>query len=153
MVYGFMPAQVLGVAARLGIADRLAAGRMTVAELAAATETHEPSLRRLLRALTCLDVVAEPAAGVFELAACGHHLRAEVPDSIRAAALLFTSDEMWRSWSQLEYSVRTGNIAWDHAIGTSVFEFMDRHPEQSGVFNAAMADRTRTVSPRIAASY
>ena len=153
MVYAFMPAQVLGVAARLRLADQLAGGRMSLAELAAATQTHEPSLRRLLRALACLEVVTEPEPGVFELAPAGRHLRADVPDSIRAAALLFTSEEMWRSWAQLEYTVRTGNIAWDHAIGMSVFEFMDRHPEQSGTFNAAMADRTRTVSPRIAAAY
>lgn len=153
MVYAFMPAQIVGVAARLGIADALADRRSTLAELAEATETHQPSLRRLLRALTCIGVVAEPEPGTYELAPAGHPLRADVPDSIRAAAMLFTSAELWRSWTELEYGVRTGKVAWDHAIGMSVFEFMDRNPDQSATFNAAMADRTRVVSPNIAASY
>jgi hypothetical protein len=153
MVYAFMPAQILGVAARLGIADQLADRRRTVAELAEATQTHPPSLHRLLRALTCIGVVAEPETDQFELAPGGQQLRADVRDSVRAAVLLFTSDEVWRSWGQLEYSVRTGKIAWDHVVGTSVFEFMAQHPDQSATFNAAMADRTRVVSPRIVSHY
>jgi hypothetical protein len=153
IVYGYMPAQVLRVAAVLGIADELAGGRRTVVELARATESDAPSLRRVLRGLTCLGVVAEPEPDMFELAAGGQQLRSDRPDSIKAAVLLFTSHEMWLSWGRLEYGVRTGKIAWDDVVGMSVFEFMDRHPEQSATFNAAMSDRTRTVSPRIAGSY
>lgn len=153
LVYAFMPAQILGVAARLRIADELADAPRTIPELAAATETHPPSLRRLMRALTCLGVVAELASDLFELAPGGQQLRADLPGSVRAAVMLFTSEEVWRSWIGLEYSVRTGNIAWDHVYGMSVFEYMDRNPGHSGTFNAAMADRTRTVAPRIAASY
>ena len=153
IVYGFMPAQVLRVAAVLGIADHLAGEPMTAAELAAATDTHTLSLRRLLRGLACLGVVDEIEPDRFALAPAGQQLRADAPGSIRAAVLLFTSDEVWRSWAELEYSVRTGNIAWDQVVGTSVFEFMDRHPDQSGTFNAAMADRTRVVAPRIVECY
>jgi hypothetical protein len=47
VVYGFMPAQILHVGARPGIADELADGPRTLAELAVATGTHPPSLRRL----------------------------------------------------------------------------------------------------------
>ncbi len=153
LVYGFMPAQVLRVAAVLGIPDLLAEAPKTATELAAATETHAQSLRRLLRGLACLSVVNEIESDRFELTAAGQQLRADVPNSVRAAVLLFTSDEVWRSWGQLEYSVRTGKIAWDHVVGTSVFGFLDEHPEQSGTFNAAMADRTRLVAPRIVERY
>src|SRR5947208_1459193 len=44
MIYGFMPAQVLGVAARLRIADELVDRRMTVAELADRTRTVSPRI-------------------------------------------------------------------------------------------------------------
>lgn len=153
LVYAFMPAQILGVAARLRIADELAAAPRNLMELAAATETHPPSLRRLMRGLTCIGVVTEPETDLFELAPRGQQLRADVPDSVRAAVMLFTSEEVWRSWIGLEHSVRTGSIAWDHIYGMSVFEYLAEHPEQCGTFNAAMADRTRVVSPSIAASY
>jgi hypothetical protein len=153
VVYGFMPAQVLRVAALLGIADHLADEPMTATQLAAATETHLLSLRRLLRGLTCLGVIEEPEPDTFALTEDGQQLRADAPDSVRAAVLLFTSDEVWRSWGRLEHSVRTGEAAWDQVVGTSVFDFMAGHPEQAGTFNAAMADRTRLVAPRIVAAY
>jgi SAM-dependent methyltransferase len=153
VVYGYMSAQILHVAARLNLADELAGGACTLAELAAASGTHPPSLRRLLHGLVCLDVVDEPEADTFELTARGAQLRSDVPGSIRAAALLFCSEAMWRSWNELEHSVRTGEIAWDRVHGSSVFDYMDRNGDESTTFNAAMADRTRAVAPRIVASY
>jgi O-methyltransferase len=153
VVYGYMPAQILHVGARLGIADELAAGARTLPELAAATGTHAPSLRRLLRGLACLNVVVERADGAYELTEAGTPLRSDVPDSIRAAVLLFCSDAVWRSWGALEYSVRTGDIAWDHVHGVSVFDYMDDHESEATTFNSAMADRTRAAVGQIIESY
>ncbi|MFL6127171.1 MAG: methyltransferase [Actinophytocola sp.] len=153
VVYGFMPAQILHVGARLNIADELAGGRRTLAELAAATGTHPPSLRRLLHGLACLNVLDETAEGAYELTPAGQQLRTDVPNSIRAAVLLFCSEAMWRSWSALEYSVRTGDIAWDHVHGSSFFDYLDRHATESTTFNSAMADRTRAAVPQIIGSY
>jgi hypothetical protein len=51
-------AQVLIVAAQLGIADLLAEGPRRAEELAATTGTHPRALYRLLRALTGLGVLA-----------------------------------------------------------------------------------------------
>src|SRR5690242_291988 len=53
------------VAAALRLADLLAAGPRTSAELAEVTGTHAPSLHRLLRALAALDVCAEGEDGCF----------------------------------------------------------------------------------------
>lgn len=89
----------------------------------------------------------------FEFASGGRQLRTDTADSIHASALLFGSEEVWRSWTQLAHSVRTGTVAWDSVIGTNVFEFMSQHAEKSAIFNAAMAERTRLIAPRIAASY
>jgi hypothetical protein len=147
-----MPAQILHVGARLRVADELAAGPRTLAELAAATGTHAPSLRRLLHGLACLGVIVENEDG-YELAPAGEQLRADVPNSIRSAVLLFCSEQMWRSWSALEHSVRTGDIAWDHVHGTSFFDYMDKHSAESATFNSAMADRTRVAVPKIISSY
>src|SRR3954452_8461748 len=148
-----MPAQILHVGARLNIADELAGGPRTLGELAAATGTHPPSLRRLLHGLACLNVLDETAEGTYELTPAGNQLRTDVPNSIRAAVLLFCSEAMWRSWSALEYSVRTGDIAWDHVHVTSFFDYVDRHSAESTTFNSAMVDRTRAAVPKIVESY
>jgi orsellinic acid C2-O-methyltransferase len=153
VVYGFMPAQILHVGARLKIADELAGGPRTLTELAAATSTHAPSLRRLLHGLACLEVLVETTEGTFELTATGQQLREGVPNSIRSAVLLFCSADMWRSWSALEHSVRTGGAAWDHVHGKGFFDYLDDHPAESAVFNAAMADRARAAIPHIISGY
>ena len=48
---GFRIARIIYVVAELGIADLLADGAKTTAELAQATQTHETSLYRVFRSL------------------------------------------------------------------------------------------------------
>jgi hypothetical protein len=59
MVFAFRNAQIIHVAARLGLADLLAGGPRTSTDLAKETDTHQPSLYRLLRALAVLGVVQQ----------------------------------------------------------------------------------------------
>src|SRR5215510_5732251 len=80
--------QALYVAATLGVADELADGPATPESLAAATSTHAPSLRRVLRLLASAGVFAERDDGRFELTPIGSALRSG-PGSFRATARLF----------------------------------------------------------------
>lgn len=66
--------QAARVAAELDLADLLAGGPRSVADLAAATGTHEPSLHRLLRALVTIDVCREEDDGTFALTPMGRLL-------------------------------------------------------------------------------
>src|SRR5690349_13180067 len=152
--FGYAPAQVINVAARLGIADQLAAGSRTTEELAAATGAHAPSLYRLLRGLTCFDVITEVSPGRFELTEAGRPLRSDVPDSIRQRVMFNVGEEVWRSWGALEYSVRTGKSAWNHEVGALSWDFFADNPEKGATFNAAaMATASRLVVPAIVAGY
>jgi hypothetical protein len=151
MVFGFRNAQIIYVAARLGLADLLAGGPRTSADLAKETDTHQPSLHRLLRALAVLGIVRQTDVETFELAAAGDPLRADAPASVRELILLFCGDEVWRVWGELLYSVRTGDYAWERVTGQPPFEYMADHPELSATFNAAMSAATRVAVPDIIA--
>lgn len=153
IVYGYMPAQMLYVAARLNVADELAGGSRTLAELATATATHPASLRRLLRGLAALNVVTETETDRYELGSAGQELRGDTPSSIKASVLWFCSPEMWRAWGELEQAVRTGEPAWNHVFGTKPFDYLAQHQDRYELFHAAMADRARVVAPAIAAAY
>jgi hypothetical protein len=59
MMTGYWVSQALHVAAKLGIADLLAGGPVDCEDLPAATDTHAPSLQRLLRALASVGVFTE----------------------------------------------------------------------------------------------
>ncbi len=151
LVFGYTAAQMVHVAARLDLADRLAPGPMTSAELAEATGTDRPSLYRLLRGLACFGVVLQTGPDSFALGPAGQSLRMDAPGSVRAMVLLLCSAETWRSWGELEHSVRTGEPAWDQVTGVPHFEFLAKHPEKAAVFNAAMAEYTRAAARGIIA--
>lgn len=151
LLFGFFPAQVIQVAARLAIADHLAGGPRSTAQLAASTGTDEAALYRLLRALVCIEVLGEVTPGSFELTERGELLRSDVAGSIRNLAMLFCGHEVWRSWGELEHSVRTAEPAWTHLFGPP-FEYFSAHPELNAIFNEAMAEATRTLAPGVVAA-
>ncbi|MGH3243288.1 MAG: methyltransferase [Spirillospora sp.] len=151
LAFGFIPAQLIHAAAETGLADALASGPKTSAELAAETGTHAPSVHRLLRGLTGLGVVEQKERDLFALTAEGRRLRADVPDSVRSLIRLFCGPDVWRSWGDLAETLRTGEYAWERVTGMTPFEFFDSqaNTELSATFNAAMSEHTRTVAPGI----
>src|SRR3954466_6422439 len=113
IIRGYQWSQALYVAARLGIADLLAAGPRDSADLAEVTETHAPSLYRLLRALSSLGVFDEIEQGRFALAALGEPLRSDVPTSARAELIMWADPALqWAPWGSLLYSVQTDERAF-----------------------------------------
>ena len=62
---------VVYAAAKLGIADHLAAGPRSAVELAGTTRTHAPSLYRLMRTLAGLGILTERDGQRFALTPLG----------------------------------------------------------------------------------
>lgn len=135
---GLRASQALFVAAKLGIADLLAHGAMTSDELATATGTHAPSLRRLMRALVALGVFTESENDRFSLAPSGELLRSGSPGSQRSAVLFLAGAVRWGCWSDLLGSVRSGEAAADRVLGMPLFDYYACHQEESLIHDEAM---------------
>jgi Dimerisation domain len=120
MITGYYLSQAIHVVARLGIADLLAPGPCSAEELAQRSRTHGLSLRRVLRLLVTAGLFTEDDAGRFALTPTGNQLRAGVPGSMRATALLFGGITQ-RAWVDLLHSVTTGEPAFRHAFGMEPF--------------------------------
>jgi orsellinic acid C2-O-methyltransferase len=144
--------QAARVAAELGLADLLAGGPRSVADLAAATGTHQPSLHRLLRALVTIDVCREQDDGTFALTPMGRLLGSDVEGSVRSWTL-YWGRYLWDEWAQLLHSVTTGRSGREIVSGSPNFESLSDDPERAAVFNAAMADMTRLSTRGIVAGY
>lgn len=137
MLTAYWTSMSLHVAAKLRLADLVRDEPKTAEELASATGTHAPSLYRLLRGLACNGVFAEDESGRFrqtELSAC---LESTRPLSQHGLALLM-GDEHYRAWGELEYSIRTGKVAWDKVFGMPCFDYYASHPEAAQIFDQAM---------------
>ena len=137
MITGYWLSQAVYVAAKLGLADRLRDGPRTPVDLAAQTDTHPPSLYRLLRALAGAGVFAEDEQGRFGLTPLADCLRGDAPGSQRAMAIM-SGEEHFAAYGELLYSVQTGQPAFEKVFGEPVFDFLSRHPEQARVFDQAM---------------
>jgi hypothetical protein len=137
LICGYWHSQCVYVAAKLGIADLLANGPRSIDDLARQTGTHRPSLFRLLRALASLGVFAEEPGQRFALTPAAEPLRRDVPGTQWAMAAMM-GEEHFRAWSELLYSVRTGQIAFDKIFGMPCFEFLSQNPEQAALFDKAM---------------
>src|SRR6185369_14666097 len=136
---GYQRSRALMVATELGVADLLRDGPLAIADLARTTGTHEPTLYRLLRALASIGVFHEDSERRFSLTSMGQLLRSDAPASVGAIARFFGRDYHWTAWGSLLHSVRTGENASRAALGTDVWTYRERHPEENEIFNAAMA--------------
>ncbi len=140
-------AKPLYVAAQLGVADLLASGPQTVEELARRTETHAPSLYRVLRCLASVGIFRETDGRAFELTPAAQMiLRGD--GSLRPMVLWLGDPRVDHVWESFLWSVQTGRPAVEKTHGKPAFEWLNDDPDLAQVFNDAM---TSNASVRYAA--
>ena len=147
LVSGFRAYMMMVVACRLKLPDLLSAGPKTADELAASTETHAPSMQRLLRGLVVWDVVSEMPDGRFASTPLSDQFRSDRPGLRNQTVML--SEEGYQAWGELMYTLRTGKPAYEHLYGKSHFARLGEEPEMSANFNAAMVE----ISARMAQAF
>jgi len=153
MITGKWVSQAIYAAAELGVADHLVAGPRSSEDLARTLEVDPGALHRLLRALTGLGVFQADATGWFSLTPIGEALRSDAPDSMRGFARMMGMPATWRAWEDVLYSVRTGRSAFVHQHGGRAFEYFATHPEESAIFDDAMASFSASEVPPLLAAY
>ena len=143
---------VIYAAAKLGIAELLRDGPRSLDDLARATGADRDALRRLLRALSTVGLCARADQNRYSLTEMGSALDGSSEQSFKAWAI-FEGEMLSKSWNGMLESVMTGKTAAQLLGFGSSFELMARSPENIGIFNAAMADLTRLVTPAILHAY
>jgi SAM-dependent methyltransferase len=138
MATGYWISRAVYVVAELGIADMLKEGAKPVDEIAAATGTHAPALRRVLRTLASVGLFSTDSQGRFSLMPLGASLQSDAPGAARSTVLFAAGGWWWSAWGEVLHSVRTGETGLEKALGLSEYEFLDQHPEEASHFNAAM---------------
>ena len=152
LINGSWITQACYVMARLGVPDLLASGPRSAEDLAAATSTHAPSLRRLLNALCSVDLCAQRDDGTFELTQLGALLRSDHPSSVSAWTLHWGGSS-WVAWANLLHCIRTGQGTRELLVGTPGFTHLDKNPEAAAIFNQAMVQLTRLAALEVVKAY
>ncbi len=140
MIFGFVTAKAIHVAAKLNIADLMASqGPLNSSELAAKTGAHEESIHRLLRALSSNGVFTEDQSGKFSLTPLAECLREDSPESVKATALSAGS-VFYKAYNEFPFSVQTGEDGFKKAYGMGPFEYLTNNPEEGKIFDQMMTD-------------
>ena len=153
LVNGFRVSAAVSAAATLGIADLLIAGPRSSDDLAAATGTHPRSLYRLLRALAAVGVFHEDDERRFALTPMSECLRSDAPVPAGPWAQFLSRPHFWDTWTDLLFSVRTGENAFLHRNGIDVWEYRKRNPEEGLAFDQAMEGLSRSVIADVVRTY
>jgi precorrin-6B methylase 2 len=136
MLTGGIVAQSISTAAELAIADHLASGGKSTAELAALAGADEEKLHRLLRFLANLEIFELDEAGAWQLTELAGLLLSNTPHSMRAGARMF--GRIAHAFPHMTENVRTGQCAYSLAFGKPIFEDLTTKPEDAAIFDAAM---------------
>jgi hypothetical protein len=140
LIGGHRQTQLIYVATELGIADLVAEGLTSSAEVARAVGADPLAAQRLLRGLVVLGLLTE-ADGRFGLTPLGALLRRGAPDSLREDAL-DAGALHYPAWGALLHAVRTGRPGFDHVFGVGLFDYLAQHPEREAAFHRRMAAAT-----------
>lgn len=135
--FGAQAAQILYVAAKLGLADHLGEGHRTATDLAQALGVDPAALQRVLRGLVVLGVCEEVDVSRFALTALGEYLRADHPDSVQPRVIL-NGEVHYALWGDIFETVRTGESASQRVFGMPFYDYLARNPAVGSLFDRAM---------------
>ena len=138
------------VAAELGIADMLSDGPESIETLAKKSESHAPTLYRVMRALAAVGIFSETPNKCFELTPMAECLKAGV---MRSIALMFHADWHDKVWDNLLFGVKTGKSPFVKAHDKPAFDWFNDHPEAAKIFNDANALKAMNSHRVIAEAY
>jgi SAM-dependent methyltransferase len=144
--------KAIGLAAEFNVADFLAKGESTTADLAAACGVQPLPLERVLRLLATVDVVRSAGPGRYTLGPLGELLRTDSPTSMRSMMRKITGPLM-QGLARTEITLQTGQPAFEEVLGAPFFDYLAAHPEDGFVFSDAMTDLGRSFNMAVLDSY
>jgi SAM-dependent methyltransferase len=147
LMRGTMTAKALAVASDLDIADALADGPRSSTNLAAEKGADADTLHRVLRALAGDGVFSEGEPGVFSNTEASELLRRDRGDGWPEFAHLF-GGVFAEAIAGLD--PRTRGETFSERFETDFWSWLAVHPDERGVFDAAMAGGKERSAERLA---
>ncbi len=146
-------AQTITTAADLGVADALAGGPLSGAQLADRVGADADALKRLMRALIGIGIFRQGSDGRYALNALAETLRTDAPVSMAGMARWVGSPQHREHWSHLTDAIRTGHPVVPELRGKPVFEYLAGEAALREVFNSAMTNLSEFATVPLTAAY
>ncbi|MEN2744251.1 methyltransferase [Sinomonas halotolerans] len=153
-VSGSMAAtMLLRAAVHTRLAEPLAAGPRTAAQIADELGLHADTVHRVLRGLAVYGLLRLDRHGRFTLTRTGELLLEDHPHSMAGWIRYATSRAVLEGAMRLPQSLRDGLPAFNAATGRSIWEHLAEHPDEEAGFARTMRELTLMAAPLIVAAY
>ena len=151
LLFGYKITQCLYVAAKLNIADHLAAGSMHINELAELVGAKAEPLYRVMRCLVALGVFTEKnkCFGANEIS---NQLETHSDNSLKDFVIL-CGEELYQAAGGLLYSVQNDLPAFNKIYGMSHWNFLEKNPDAAMIFHNAMERGSKSTLKKILEYY
>lgn len=152
-------ARAMFVVAELGIADVLAEGPMSCADLAARVGVERDPLHQVLRAVATTGLLrTEPGAETgphqwFALTESGRTLQDGHPSGTRDLVLTMQGELFWSALRVLPQRVAEGRTGPEIACGKPFFDLMSERPDEAARFNRMMVATNGGEAVAVARAY
>jgi hypothetical protein len=153
LLNGVYAAGAVACLAQFGIPDLVESGPKSPEDLAIQIGVQPQALYRLMRATAGVGVLAETSDGRFSETPLSAVLRSNANPSLRALAMMGGREWHGIGWAHLADCVRTGRPALELLHGTPFFEYLEKCPGESALFDAAMTALSMMDAPAVTAAY
>jgi hypothetical protein len=148
----YWTSRCLHVAAELGVADVLGDEPQTAETIAQSLGVQPAALHRILRALANHGVFQHDGER-FAHNESSRLLRTGVPGSLRSLTRMMGLKVHWDAYRELDSALRTGRPPIAQVTKDGFFPYLADHPEESRLFNEAMAGKSGMQVGLVTAAY
>jgi hypothetical protein len=138
MARSYWISKIVYAAAKLSLADHLAAGPRSAADLAGPTGTKATALHRLMRSLAGLGLLTQVDEQRFATTALGAALQTGAPGAARSSVLTLAGPWFVAAFEEIMHSLATGETGFEKAMGMPVFDYLGQHPAEASMFSETM---------------
>jgi hypothetical protein len=138
MIFAHAISQIVHTAARVHLADHLAAGPLSINEFCRREGLDPPATVRWLRACIGADLVSLAKDGRIASTPLLDTLQAGAPGSLRGSALSQAGPSHYLPWGRLHDAVRTGAPQSATTLGSDFFRYLANNPGEAAAFDATM---------------
>lgn len=139
MITGYWISQLVYAAAKYSLADHLASGPATAAEIAKMAGLNPSATLRWLRASASLGLVTDGDESRFATTALLDTLRTDTPQSLRDTAIVVAGPGHWLTWARFAEALKTEQPQAVSALGKPAFDYLAAR--RTGVFEGVTGTR------------
>src|SRR6201999_2663842 len=142
ILFGYWRSQILRSLATLSVADHLAGGPLTAAEVAARVGGVTDRTFRLMRAGVAIGLLKSDGDEHFASTPLLDTMRKDSQRSLHPVVVGITSPWVTLSWRLLAEAIQTTMQPASSALGTDLFSYLEQSPEEGREFSELMAALT-----------